>query len=71
MTHDPTPPPAPEPEPKLSPWKLTPGRILLLVMGALLLVYVASALLGGLDIYQALRQASDAARLEQQAPASP
>lgn len=68
MTHDPTPPP-PAPEAKLSPWKLTSGRILLLVMGALLLVYVASALLGGLDNYQALRQASDAARLEQQAPA--
>lgn len=64
MTSDPTPEP-----PKLSPWKLTSGRIVLLVLGALLAVYIASAVLGGLDNYQALRQASDAARLEQQAPA--
>ncbi len=45
-------------EKPVSPWKLTQGRIVLLVMGALLLLYTASALLGGLSDYQQLRNAS-------------
>lgn len=45
-------------EKPISPWKLTPGRILILVMGALLIAYTASALMGGLSNYQALRDAA-------------
>lgn len=72
MTQDPSTGPdrSAAPEEKISPWKLTSGRILLLVMGALLLVYIASALMGGLSNYQMLKEASDAQRLEQQAPAA-
>lgn len=69
MTDNPPPPSAPE---KLSPWKLTSGRIVLLILGALIALYTASALLGGLGNYQALREAADAKRIEQQtAPAAP
>lgn len=42
----------------ISPWTLTPGRILILIMGVLLIVYTASALMGGLSNYQALRDAA-------------
>ena len=42
----------------LSPWKLTPGRIVILLFGVLIVVYVASALMGGLGNYQALREAA-------------
>ena len=40
----------------ISPWKLTPGRIVILLFGVLIVVYVASALMGGLGNYQALRE---------------
>ena len=59
-----------EPE-KLSPWKLTSGRIVLLILGALIALYTASALLGGLGNYQALREAADAKRVEQQTAPAP
>lgn len=69
MTDDRPTPAAPE---KLSPWKLTSGRIVLLILGALIALYTASALLGGLGNYQALREAAEAKRIEQQtAPAAP
>ncbi|RYE88722.1 MAG: hypothetical protein EOP19_00465 [Hyphomicrobiales bacterium] len=42
----------------ISPWKLTPGRIVLLILGALLIAYTASALMGGLSNYQSLREAA-------------
>lgn len=45
-------------EKPLSPWQLTPGRIVILVMGVLLIVYTLSALMGGLTNYQQLREAS-------------
>ena len=45
-------------EKPLSPWKLTPGRIVILVMGVLLIVYTLSALMGGLSNYQQLREAA-------------
>ncbi|WP_374624544.1 hypothetical protein [Devosia sp.] len=52
-----------DPEPPRNPWwRLNPARIVLLIMGALLALYIASALLGGLGNYQALREASDAAK---------
>lgn len=45
-------------EKPLSPWKLTPGRIVILILGVLLIVYTLSALMGGLSNYQQLRDAS-------------
>lgn len=47
----------PEDKP-ISPWKLTPGRIVILILGVLLVLYTASAMLGGLGNYQQLREAS-------------
>jgi hypothetical protein len=45
-------------EPKLSPFALTRGRILLLVLGALLVVIAISTSLGGINAYQQLREAN-------------
>jgi hypothetical protein len=53
------------------PFGLNSGRIILLLLGAVLAVYVASTLLGGLGNYQQLREAADEARQAQQAPATP
>lgn len=47
----------PEDKP-VSPWKLTPGRIVILILGVLLVLYTASAMMGGLSNYQQLRDAS-------------
>jgi hypothetical protein len=44
-------------EPKLSPFALTPARIMLLVLGALLVVIAISTSLGGINAYQQLREA--------------
>ena len=49
-----------------SPWRLNSSRVLLLVLGGLLLIYLASALLGGLTNYQELKEG---AKAQQQAPA--
>ena len=48
-------------EPKLSPFALTQGRIVLLILGALLLVIAISTSLGGINAYQQLREANAAA----------
>ena len=48
-----------------SPWKLTPGRIVLLILGVLLVLYTVSALMGGLTNYQLLKQGAT-----EQAPAA-
>jgi hypothetical protein len=54
MTDKPdTPPPG--------PFKLNPGRVLLLAFGALALTYIIGALLGGVANYRDLREARDAA----------
>jgi hypothetical protein len=45
-------------EKPISPWKLTPGRIFILILGVLLIAYTASALMGGLTNYQTLRDAA-------------
>ena len=45
-------------EPKLSPFALTPARIMLLVLGALLAVIAISTSLGGINAYQQLREAN-------------
>jgi hypothetical protein len=47
--------------PPLGPFKLTRGRILLLVLGALALTYIVGALMGGVANYRDLRDARDAA----------
>lgn len=41
-----------------SPWKMNSGRVVLLVMGTLLLLIIASTLLGGLGNYQQLKEGS-------------
>jgi len=43
-----------------SPWKLNSGRVVLLVMGALLLAIITSTLLGGLGNYQQLKEGAKA-----------
>jgi hypothetical protein len=48
-------------EPKLSPFALTPARIMLLVLGALLVIIAISTSLGGINAYQQLREANAAA----------
>jgi hypothetical protein len=56
-------------EPKLSPFALTRGRIMLLVLGAILVVIAISTSLGGINAYQQLREANTAATST--APAEP
>lgn len=48
-------------EPKLSPFALNRGRIVLLVLGALLVVIAISTSMGGINAYQQLREANAAA----------
>jgi len=47
-----------EPKKPDSPFRLNRTRIMLLVMGAILLVYIVSAMMGGLDNYQQLKDAA-------------
>lgn len=49
-------------EPKLSPFKLTQSRIILLVFGVLVLLIGISTAMGGLNSYQELKGASSAAQ---------
>lgn len=49
-------------EPKLSPFKLTQSRIILLVFGVLVLLIGISTAMGGLNSYQELKGASAAAQ---------
>jgi hypothetical protein len=42
----------------ISPWQLTPGRIVILILGALLIIYTVSTLMGGLSNYEALKDAA-------------
>ncbi|MET3924160.1 hypothetical protein [Devosia sp. 2618] len=46
---------------KQSPFALNRGRILLLVLGAVLVVIAISTSLGGINAYQSLREANAAA----------
>ncbi|WP_417308384.1 hypothetical protein [Devosia sp.] len=45
-----------------SPFKLNSGRIVMLVLGVLLVLYTLSALFGGLNNYQQLREAASGAQ---------
>lgn len=59
-------------QPKPSPFALNRGRIVLLILGALLVVIAISTSLGGIGAYQQLREANAAATTaapEQTAPA--
>ena len=49
-------------DPKQSPFALNRGRILLLVLGAVLVLIAISTAMGGLGSYQALKDASNAAK---------
>ena len=49
-------------EPKQSPFALNPGRIMLLILGALLVVIAISTWFGGINAYQQLREANAAAK---------
>ena len=46
-----------DPKP-LSPFTLTPPRILILVLGVLALVMIVGAIMGGVGNYQALREST-------------
>jgi hypothetical protein len=48
-------------EPKLSPFALNRGRIVLLILGAVLVVIAISTSMGGINAYQQLREANAAA----------
>jgi hypothetical protein len=50
-----------EDEPKLSPFAMTPARIMLLVLGAVLVLIAISTSLGGINAYQQLKEANAAA----------
>lgn len=52
-------PDSPKPD---SPWRLNPSRILILILGALVLVYVVSSMMGGLGNYELLKQAATEAK---------
>ena len=45
-------------DPKPSPFALNRGRIVLLILGALLVVIAISTSLGGINAYQQLREAN-------------
>ena len=45
-------------QPPLSPWKLTPPRITLLLLGALALIFIIGAIMGGVGNYQQLRESA-------------
>lgn len=55
-------------EPKISPFKLTQGRIILLIFGLMALLIGISTALGGLSSYQQLREASMDAQIPAAAP---
>lgn len=43
-------------EPPISPWKLTPQRILLLVLGVLAILFIAGGIFGGVGNYEVLKE---------------
>jgi hypothetical protein len=55
----------------LSPFKLTPPRILILGLGVLALVMIIGAIAGGVGNYQALREANQASAAPASASSTP
>jgi hypothetical protein len=45
-------------DPKQSPFALNRGRVLILILGAVVVLIAISTWFGGLDAYQALREAN-------------
>lgn len=45
-------------EPKQSPFALNPGRVLILCLGVLIIIIAISTSMGGINAYQALREAN-------------
>ena len=56
------------PKPPDSPFKLNSARIVLLILGAILLVYIASAFFNGLGNYEQLKEAAQDAKAQQATP---
>ena len=56
-------------QPKQSPFALNRGRILILVLGAIIVVIAISTSLGGINAYQQLREANTEATSAAAAPA--
>ena len=52
-------PGSPKPD---SAWRLNPARITILILGALVLLYVVSSMMGGLGNYELLKQAATEAK---------
>jgi hypothetical protein len=46
-------------EPPTSPWKMTPARITILVLGIVAILMIAGAIFGGLGNYERLRESTD------------
>jgi len=60
----------PTKQPDNNPWRLNGGRVVLLVLGVLLLAYIASTFMGGLTNYQQLKEGAQQQKAEQAAPAN-
>jgi hypothetical protein len=45
-------------EPPVSPWKLTPPRIVLLILGVLAIALIVGSLMGGVGNYERLKEAA-------------
>ena len=45
-------------EPKQSPFALNPARVLILVLGVMIVIIAISTSMGGINAYQALREAN-------------
>jgi len=59
-------------QPPISPFKLNRTRVFILVLGALAIVMIVGALLGGVSNYQELREsASSAAPVESSSASAP
>ncbi|SFD11922.1 hypothetical protein [Devosia psychrophila] len=45
-------------EPKQSPFAMNPARVLILVLGVMIIIIAISTSMGGINAYQALREAN-------------
>ena len=58
-------------DPKQSPFALNKGRVLILVLGAIIVLIAISTFRGGIDAYQALKQANAEATSAAQGQTAP
>jgi len=54
-------------EPKQKPFALNQGRVIMLILGAVLVLIAISTAMGGLSSYQQLKQAANEAKAEAEA----